>query len=300
MKNTLEILGGDTVSQSENTLERIIIYGRAGIGKTRLALSLPEEKYGEIVYYAADTNSWQLSSISKSKRSRIHVVKPRGDDPTSLFMQFCMTDWKEMFPNAKTLVVDTYTKVALDSIAFSANTNAVDREPHYIIGTPGEGGVAIPNRGDYQAIDSLSKGYLDMIFSHQEGMHIIFICHEDVKIVEGVSSIGGPAHPGRTMTEYLPAQFSTVIRLTKDQQLNDDTGDLDNVVVATTENDGKYIAKLRSNDESQRSPLAVRTLDLNPSSYWIEYDNSLEDDNEPVAPKKKKKKKDVSLTEENE
>lgn len=251
--------------------ERIIVYGRAGIGKSRFVLSLTE-RFGKVVYYAADSNSDLLSSIDPSKRDRVIVVIPEGDDPLKNFMKFCMTDWKKIDPEIGTLVVDTYTKVALDIIRFAANSGTMDREKHYVVGDPAEGGQAIPNRGDYQAIESVSRGFLDMLFDKQRDLHIFFSCHEDVKIVENVHSVGGPAHPGRAMTEYLPAQFSTVIRLIRDEILVPGDDAPRNVVIAVTENDGKFIAKVRTADEKNPNPLARVLLDQDPVNFWNQYD----------------------------
>lgn len=285
MNNSLEFLQGSNIT--ETSKERILVYGRAGVGKTRFGLSLTP-RFGRIAYYASDKNSWLLQSIDRKKRDRIHIVRPRGDDPTVLFMQFCMTDWSEIDPDIETLVVDTYSKVAMDAIAFTANTNSVDRERHYIVGEVGKGGVAIPNRGDYQAIDSLSKGFLDMLFDKQEDKHIIFLCHEDSKQVEGMSAIGGPAHPGRQMIDYLPAQFSTVVRLIRaDGEFDAEKGDLESKVVAITENDGKYVAKMRLDDEEAPNPMARVVLDRNPVNWWEQYDAL----HEVVTPKAKSPKK---------
>lgn len=270
MANKLRILKPADIASAQK--ERIIIYGRAGIGKTRLALSVPES-WGKIVYYAADTNSEFLTSIGAAKRERLVVVKPEGDDPTQLFMQFAMTDWKKIDPAIGVVICDTYTKVALDAIRHSANTGAVTAEKHFIVGDPANGGQVLPNRGDYMAIDSLSRGFLDMIFAKQKDMHIIFLCHEDVKIVENVHAVGGPAHPGRAMTEYLPAQFNTVIRLIREQTLVPGADAPEDVVIAITENDGKFIAKVRTANETGINPLARVALDRDPSPYWIKYVN---------------------------
>lgn len=275
-----------------------MIYGRAGVGKTRFGLSVPES-WGKIAYYAADKNSWLLRSISKAKRSRIHVVRPRGDDPTALFMQFCMTDWDELDPEIGTIVVDTYTKVALDSISYTANSLTLDREKHYVVGEIGKGGIAIPNRGDYQGVDGLSKNYLDMLFDHQLDKHIIFLCHEESKqLAEGMPSVGGPQHPGRQMIDYLPAQFSTVVRLVRDEVLIPGADDVSPVVVAITENDGKYVAKLRTDDEEGPNPLARRVLERNPSSWWVELEEYIGSRVGTSPPKKKKKKLKPAAAEE--
>src|ERR1051325_8491664 len=212
--NVLDILNGSEVGEASK--ERVMLYARAGTGKTRFGLSVPES-WGKIIYYAADKNSWQLRSISAKKRERVIVVRPKGPDPTAQFMQFCMTDWKAEYPDAGVIVVDTYTKVALDSISYTANSLTLDREKHYVVGEIGKGGIAIPNRGDYQGVDGLSKNYLDVLFDTQQDMHIIFLCHEESKQVEGMPAVGGPQHPGRQMIDYLPAQFFTVVRLVRDE-----------------------------------------------------------------------------------
>lgn len=255
--------------------ERIIIYGRAGIGKTRLALSLTP-RFGKIAYYAADKNSELLSSIDPSKHKRVIVVVPEGDDPIRNFMGFAMHDWSKVDPEIKTLVIDTYTKVAVDSIRHSANTGSVTSEKHYIVGDPKQGGQVIPNRGDYLAIESISRGYLDMLFDKQRDKHIILVCHEDIKIIENIHAVGGPAHPGRAMTEELPAQFSTVIRLIREQILVPGSQAPEDVVVAISDNDGKFIAKMRTTNESEDNVMGRVILDRTSENYWKKYDTIYE------------------------
>ncbi len=253
--------------------ERIILYGRAGVGKTRLALSLTPRFGKEILYYAADTNTQWLDSIALPKRDRVRVVEPEGDDPIQNFMEFCARDWSKVYPNVGTIVVDTFTKVALDCIRYSANSGAVDREKHYRIGDPANGGQTLPNRGDYQASESISRGFMDMMFTRQKDLHIIFVCHEDVKMVENIPVAAGPAHPGRAMLEYIPAQFSTVIRLIRDTQYVPGVDDVPrSVVVAIGENDGLFIAKVRTSNETGPNPLARVVLERDPINYWQTYD----------------------------
>lgn len=297
--NILEFYHGAEID--EVAKERILIYGRAGSGKTRFALSIPEE-WGRIAYYAADKNSWLLQSISKEKRERIEVIRPTGPDPTAQFMQFCLMDLDEIGEDIGVIVVDTYTKISLDGVSFTANTLSMDREKHYIVGELGNGGVAIPNRGDYQAIDGLSKSFLDELFDNHPDKHIIFIMHEESKMVGGVNGtmVGGPQHPGWTMIDYLPAQFSTVIRLIREEELVPGADDITPVVVAITEYDGKFPAKLRTCDEEAPNPLARLVLDRNPSSWWrdqyVPYVNGARE--EPVVVRKKKKKKTRTRVEE--
>lgn len=259
----------------ENQRERIIIYGRAGVGKTRLALSLTP-RYGDILYFAADEGSEFLHSIASAKRSRIHVLKPYGDDPIVNFQEFTVRDWRKEFPTVSTLVIDTYTKVAQDAIQYCANTGSVTAEKHFKIGDPAKGGQVIPNRGDYQGVESLSRGYLDKLFQHQAHYHIIAVCHEDMKVVEGSNvAHGGPSHPGRKMTEDLPAKFSTVIRLTREPVSVPGKNIPEIKVVAITAHTGAYIAKLRESNEVTGNPMPHTVLDPNPVNFWIRYDNEL-------------------------
>lgn len=252
--------------------ERIVIYGGPGIGKSRLGLSLTP-RFGEIVYYAADDSSKFLSSISMDKWDRIHVIEQdENDDPLVNFSEFCQHDWKSEFPNAGTVIVDTYTQVLMNAIQYSAKTGAVTNEPHYKIGDPTKGGHVLPNRGDYNGVQGLSRSYIDDIFKFQNQMHIIFIMHEDVKQVEGVDVTGGPSHPGRQMLSELPARFNTVIRLIRDSELQPGADAPENVVVAVTDHDGKFIAKCRTTDETQPNPLGRVVLDRNPINFWQKYD----------------------------
>jgi len=287
-ENYLQILHGAEIDA--NVKERVLVYGRAGVGKTRFSLSVPEH-WGRIAYYAADENAWLLRSISRAKRGRVEVVNPMGPDPSAQFMQFCMMDLDELGPDIGVIVVDTYSKLAMDSVSHTANTLSMDREKHYIIGEIGKGGIAIPNRGDYQAVDGLSKSYLDLLFGSHPDKHIIFVMHEESKQIGGKDGpiIGGPQHPGWTMIDYLPSQFSTVIRLIRDEVLVPGADDITPVVVAITEYDGKFPAKLRTDDEEAPNPLARRVLARNPSPWWTEYEAYV--DQQVEQPKKKKKEK---------
>jgi hypothetical protein len=266
-ENYLEILEGATLD--ENAKERVLIYARAGTGKTRFGLSYPQS-WGRGAYFAADKNAWMLKSISRKKRDRITVVNPKGPDPTAQFMQFCMMD----FSDYGVIIVDTFSKVSMDSVSYTANSLSIDREQHYIIGELGKGGIAIPTRSDFQGVDGLSKSYLDELFDQHQDKHIIFIMHEESKQIGGKNGpiVGGPMHPGWTMIDYLPAQFSTVIRLIRDEVLIEGEADITPVVVAITEYDGKYPAKLRTDDEEAPNPLARRVLKRDPSHWWDEFE----------------------------
>jgi hypothetical protein len=296
-KNILTFHHGEDLNK--RIKERILIYGRAGVGKTRFALSYPES-WGRCAYYAADKNAWLLPSISPNKRKRVEVVNPEGPDPEAQFQQFCMMDLEAQFGEIGVIVVDTYTKIAMDSLSHIANTLQVTREAHAIIGDLDKGGVAIPTRSDFQGVDALSKQYLDDLFDMHADKHIIFLMHEESKMIGGANGtqVGGPQHPGWTMIDYLPSQFSTVIRLVRDEVLIPGAADITPVVVAITEYDGKFPAKLRTCDEDSANPIARVTLERNPNSWWVGYEaymqGLLTGEPSPDAPVKKKKKKLVA------
>lgn len=261
--------------------ERIIIYSDPGLGKSRLMLSLTE-RYGNILYYAADDNSEFLDSISEEKRKRVFVVKPTGDDAIVNFQEFCEHDWAaeegrelpdgRVIPKFGTIVVDTYTAITERTLQATAEQGLAGAEKHFYIESP-NGRLTIPNRGDYRGNDSLSMGFLDTLFDKQRDYHIIFGCHETLKYVEEVCVGGGPAHPGRRMLKELPARFNTVIRLIRDTvEVQEPEYHLENVVIAVTENDGQFIAKVRTSDEEQPNPLARVILERNPINFWRQYD----------------------------
>jgi hypothetical protein len=266
----LEVLSS---KQDRQHPERIGIYGRAGIGKSRAALMLPKtDKWGEIIYYAADDNSELLQSIPADSRERVHVIKPRGDDHLVNFQQFCMTPWDVKFPNAKTLVVDTFSVMAFRVIQQIANKGYITREEHYQIGDPLNGGFALPSRSDYQAIDSACKGFLDMLYDKQRNKNIILVFHEDSKEISKNVFVGGPAVPGRRMLEDIPASLNTVVRLIRENGIVPGKQEVVSQVVAITANNGYYIAKLREADIENGNPLGRVVLDRNPINWWNKYD----------------------------
>lgn len=275
-------------TQTENKRERIIVYGAPGVGKSRFVLSLTP-RFGNILYYAADPNSRYLDSIAPHKQNRVLVIDQEQDDDIANFSEFCVHDWRGeegteteglpawcngKFPRVDTLVVDTYTWVMQQAIMQSANQGLAGTKPHFRVGEIEKGGQAIPTWDDYLGTEGLSRGLIKDMFNIQRDMNIIFTCHEDVKQIEGMPATGGPSHPGRKMLVDMPAAFSTVIRLIKDNVLVPGEDASRDRVVAITNHDGKFIAKRRTGDETgQENPLGRVTLDDDPSNFWRLYDS---------------------------
>lgn len=280
--------------------ERIIIYGRAGIGKSRLALMLPEnEKWGEILYYASDDSSEWLTSIPPAARARIHVIKPRGDQHLQNFQEFCMRDWKNILgpdkkplavqPYAKvgTIVVDTFSTIAFRVIQQIADYGFITREEHFKIGDPEDGGFAIPTRSDYQGLESGCKGFLDSIFDKQRDFNIIFVCHQEAKEISKGLMAGGPAVPGRRMLEDLPASFNTVFRVIKEPVLVPGKSVPVMKPLVLTSNDGYFIAKLREGDVLNEGKFDRVPLDPNPVTFWEQHDARMEGINRSIDNKER-------------
>lgn len=267
----------------EEKRERIIVYGAPGVGKTRFALSLTP-RFGNILYYAADYNSHYLDSIAAKKQERVTVIRTMGKDgPIADFSEFCLHDWASeegtplpdgtLFPRIGTIIVDTYTTVMQQAIMESANRGLAGVKPHFRVGEVNKGGQNIPTWDDYLGTEGLSRGLIKDLFEGQHNMHIIFVCHEDVKQVEGMPATGGPSHPGRKMVVDMPGSFSTVIRLIKEPVLIPGEEVARNRVIAITDHDGKFIAKTRTQDESGISPLGKVMLDPDPVNFWKQYDS---------------------------
>jgi AAA domain-containing protein len=275
-------------TQRANKRERIIVYAAPGVGKSRFVLSLTR-RFGNILYYAADPNSQFLDSISPFKAQRVVVITQEADDDIANFSEFCVHDWRneegtEMeglpawcngkFPRIDTLVVDTYTWVMQQAIMQSANQGLAGTKPHFRVGEVDKGGQAIPTWDDYLGTEGLSRGLIKDMFNIQRDMNIIFVCHEDVKQVEGMPATGGPSHPGRKMLVDMPAAFSTVIRLIKEPTLVPGEDVARNRVIAITDHDGKFIAKRRTGDETgEQTALSRVVLDDDPVNFWNLYDS---------------------------
>lgn len=243
--------------------ERILVYGVGGEGKTRFVTSLPEV-FGEIVYIALDEGNENLDSVLPQYRSRIHVVTPKWENPLAEAEEISKTNWKAHYPEAKTIIVDTFSSWAWRALQYITD-NGMFSEKRVKIGN-----VALPDVGEYGGTQAQIRTFISNIMRFQRDMHIIIVCHSDPP--EAKRGAGGPSTVGKKMTEWLPARFKTVIRL--DREVTNDI--VKGAVVQTSRfvarsaPHGEWIARINENS-STGNPMPTVLLNVDPRNYWDDY-----------------------------
>jgi len=252
--------------------ELALIYGACGRGKSRLATCLPE-RFGEIVYFALDEGSEDLDSVLSKYRDRIHVIKPNFTDPIVDAGMIASTNWKEKFPNAKTLVLDTFSNLT-DRLLSYVTEKGLFQSKHNSIGIPGTNTyVALSDKGDIGGVHGIIKNFRTQIFAQQPDMNLIFICHEKLDESDAAGTIGGPAVVGKALTSWLPARFKTVIRLDVETEHVVEKGAVVQKFkhIARTTAHGCWIARINENSESG-NPMPKVALNVDARNFWDLYD----------------------------
>jgi len=249
--------------------ERILIYSVAGEGKTRLATSLTE-RFGEIIYIAIDEGSESLDSVLPKYRSRIHVYRPRWENPLEDAGEIATTNWKAKHPNAKTIIIDTFTTWTWFVLQYITNKGMFSTK-RVKIGEGTKMETALPDVGEYGGVHAQIRLFLSLLFNTQRDMNIIVLCHSDPP--EPGRGAGGPSTVGKKMTEWLPARFKTVIRL--DREVTNDIvkGTVVQVSkrVARCAPHGEWIARINEASETG-NPMPAVVLDVDPRNLWVQYD----------------------------
>jgi hypothetical protein len=204
----------------QHRLERIMIYAKSKMGKSRLATSMPRnEKWGKIAYIAGEKNSELL--LSTIDKSGIHVVKPGPNegsnrwDPLEDYVELATRDWKKVDPDIGTIVIDSGSIVSEDLMRFYVDTGAVQKN-HRSLGkenTPSYHGA--PDKGDYGAVQASHNFILDHLWN--QPLHLIVLYGEDWTEAKagGLDELtGGPLTVGYAQIRTLPGRFDTVLRLT--------------------------------------------------------------------------------------
>ena len=269
-------------SSSTPRVERILIYGDPKTGKTRLATSLTE-RFGSILYVAADPGSDGLSSVLEPYRGRIRPVSMSSnssvqDNPhRDAFLVAC-NDWvgnppKEWGADNKVgaIVWDTMTATSQDILAYVA-TSGQFSEKGVGLGVPGSKEYQkLAQQGDYMATHNIISRLTDFLF--KQPLHLIVVCHATYdEPREGGSVEGGPATTGKATVRSFPGRFDTVIHLTRRStgSANNQTAGNSSLVTAWTERHGIWSAGIRS--QHALNPMPKLDLAADPSNFWQEFD----------------------------
>ena len=249
--------------------ERILVYSAAGEGKTRFVTSLTE-RFGEIVYVAIDEGSESLDSVLAKYRDRIHAVVPEGINPLEDAAAIVHTNWKAKYPNAKTIIIDTFSTWTWNVLQYITNQGMFSTK-RVVIGEGTQQATALPDVGEYGGTHAQIRLFLTNLFNVQRDMNIIVVAHSDPP--EAGRGKGGPSTVGKKMTEWLPARFKTVIRL--DREVTN--GIVNGAVVQKSQRialsapHGEWLARINEASETG-NPMPSVPLNIDPNHYWVRYD----------------------------
>lgn len=262
------------LTAQEEKFERVLLYGDPKTAKTRLATSLTD-RFGEILYYAADPGSEALSSVLPHYRSRINVIKSVSDgktwDPDADAFNFALMDWSAEFPNVRTIVWDTMTATSLDLLSYVADTGQFSERKHIAIGS-GQSSQNIPMQGDYMAVQNRVHRLLNALFSKR--LHLVVVCHANYdEPREGGSVEGGPATVGKATIRAFPGRFDTVLFTNRSSKPPEKIGEPGKPTFAVyTERYRIWSAGIRSSHAI--NPMPKVELDPDPINFWKLYDKN--------------------------
>ena len=253
-------------------------FGEPGSGKTRLATSLPIEPFGDMIYVCADEGSEGLDPILKKYRPRIHRLKPRPSDkgewdPIADYWDIVIKakdgTWKREFPDAKTIIIDSFTAMSSYWMQHIANTGQFSQSGHIRIGPRGsEAGYNIPIPADYGATQRALDRYLNGLFDLP--YHIICVFHAAYDEPDsGGAPEFGPMTVGKSTVRVIGGKFPMVVRVESRTVGAGPGKESKQEVTAHTQRQGVWNAKLRSGDEINPMPKTV--LNPDPINFWETY-----------------------------
>lgn len=256
----------DGSSQPAERYERILIYADPKCGKTRLATSLPD-RFGNSIYVAWDPGTERLGPVLEPYRKRLHPIqsapepgKPYKPDEDAFVI--ALTDWRERFPLARTLVFDHITAFAEDALSSIADTGQFS-DKHIAISAGKGAKMNIPMEGDYGAVHGIVDRLTTYLF--RQPLHLIVLAHATMlESKSGEGLIGGPATVGKAAVRKYAGRFDTVIHLGRRMKEQKE------VFTAYTDKHSFWTAGVRSHLPT--NPIPSVELSPDPSNFWALYD----------------------------
>lgn len=253
----------------------ILMYADAGAGKTRAVTSLTE-RFGEIIYFALDEGSEGLDSVLEKYKHRIHVVKPTWENPFVDAADIASRNWRKEYPNAKTIVLDTFTNLTWRLLMYCTNKGMFS-DKHVQIGVGSGLQQSIPDRGDYRGTYGIIQNFVVQMINQQKDFNIIFVCHQEQPDTDedGNKIPGGPSIVGKKMTTWVPARFKTIIRLDREitNKLVAGKVEIATKIIARTAAHGSFIARINENSE-KGNPMPVVPLNIDSVNLWETFDKN--------------------------
>lgn len=253
--------------------ELILGYGAAGRSKTRTFTSLTP-RFGDILYFPIDEGSEDLDSVLDKYRPRIHVIKPTWDNPLVDAGMIATTNWKEKYPQAGTIVIDTITSLAGKLLTY-ATEKGLFQSKHNTAGTPGTASfVALSDKGDIGGVHGILKNFVVQLINQQPDMNIIVIAHEATEENPLTGTIGGPATVGKALVSWLPSKFKTVIHMDVEMENAVVGGVLTpkTKYVARTAPHGAWLARINENSPTG-NPMPKVVLNVDSCNLWETFDS---------------------------
>jgi hypothetical protein len=266
-------------SQDTPPPARIALYGPPKTGKSWLAMSVPDEGRwkGDIIYVAADPGSEDYA-LSNPRHIIVKLVPQtqrngrQTYDPYAEAITIASKDWRKDFPNASTLVWDTMTHTARETLSAIADSGTFSDKHAFIGQANTDSYAAAPMPGDYGAAQRATRHLLGFLF--RQPLNLIVVWHGD--LVEPNSSdtgivVGGPASVGKAAVTEVAGLFNNLFRTecrTKVIAGNPPKQLVE--YVAHTQKKGPWMAGIRLRPGQLNSlPEMVIT---DPTEFWLKVD----------------------------
>lgn len=273
---------GDGILSPALAYEFIGVYSpTAGCGKTQLVTALPwGDKWGRrAIYVPIDPRAEGLKSVLPENRSHLIIAKPEPKrvgtelvmDLNGELVEIFSKDWKSVYSDVGTIIVDTFT-VGAESVLGAVAKQASFSSNPITFGT-GAAKITLPTMGDYGATQAIVKRWLQ--FLETQPLNVICVFHGDwVEPESGIGGVisGGPTTVGKAGIRDMARKFDNLFFLNVREEVTPGNPPKRSMKyhVHTTKT-GIWEAKLRVG-----GPNTMPTTDItdNPRAFWEAFDKA--------------------------